>query len=181
MKKLKIAIITALLSLCSTAFTEDYDLVKLTTKEGKIYHEVQIIDADKNGLLFRHKGGISKETFPFLTPNIRDMFEPVAQVPQTIEVDLGDDKAHPKKEKVPATAALPEVVLTIAVRRPIYAMDPSICGLHRNSKNWPIHWHRFDDAHLLTNPIYRAAATRNFLLTTGLLPHPGYIVALPGF
>jgi len=170
MNRIKFAIILNVFFLAPTAFAQDYDLEKLTTKDGKVYQEVQIIDADKEGLLFRHKRGITKEPFPFLTANIRDMFEPVGKVPQTIEVDLGEKPTNPQIAAPPTTQPIPEVVLTFWIRRPLCTVGPSFCGMHRNPQNWPTQWHRFNDAHLLTNPIYRAAATRNLLITAGLLP-----------
>ncbi len=172
MKRIKNAIILSQMVLSFAAYSQGYNLEKLTTKDGKIYQEVQIINSDKEGLLFRHKDGIIKESFAFLTPDIREMFAPIAQVPHAIEVDLSESMAIQDHEETPPKVQLPEIVFTFVIRRPVCTSAPHFCRMHRSPKNWPTQWHRFNDAHLLTDPVFRASVTRNFLLATQLLPEP---------
>ncbi|MDF1753704.1 MAG: hypothetical protein P1U89_13070 [Verrucomicrobiales bacterium] len=170
MKILSFAFTCVLVSGFFAGNSQAYDLAKMTTKTGKVYREVRIIDADKHGLLFRHAGGIAKESFPFLSNNIRDMFEPVGEIPAADApkvAEKGDAKAQAVKNQV----YIPDVTLTLLIRQPVAKQPNWYCQMHPNPLNWPSHWHRFHSAHYLTNPICRAAVTRQFLQDTGLLPH----------
>jgi len=169
----------------------DYDIEKLTTKHGKIYQEVEFLDADQFGLLFRHRAGIAKESFALLSVPLRDMFEPVDDIPSIIRPvkpqveNVILKKGEPKEEPAAET---PEIVITFRIRQSLIygcAIKPLAnhhcsakakafenCQFHRTPCNWPKHWHKFHYAHYLTNPRCREITTRQFLQTTGLLPRP---------
>lgn len=179
MKILKNAICGVIVSSLLSSAALAFDLQKLTTKSGKVYYQIEIIDADKHGLLFRHSKGIAKESFPFLSNSVRDMFEPVGDVPQAaLPTDKGGSKTatSAKGEKAQAAIVTP-VVLSVSMSQPVVSQryfqtgcyQHSYANYHPSPYNWPSHWHRFHPAHYLTNPICRAQVTQNFLHATGLL------------
>ncbi|MDF1816992.1 MAG: hypothetical protein P1V20_32630 [Verrucomicrobiales bacterium] len=169
MRILNFAILCFCLFCGSTAFSQNYDLATLTTKFGKTYEDIQIINADESGLLFRHSAGIAKENFSQLSANLRDMFEPVDDIPSVTELVGVEEDATPKVEP---QIFIPDLTLTMVIRRnpAVCGQNAAFCRMHPNPCNWPSHWSRFHSAHYLTNPICRAAATRQFLQATGLLP-----------
>jgi hypothetical protein len=183
MKILKCAIIFVAIWASHLCFSGDYDIAKITTKNGMVYTAVDIISSDKNGLLFRHSGGIAKENFSNLSNNIRDMFLPIEDVPAVTRIEIEEppveaplvDKASQSTREV----YIPDLTLTLIIRKPASGYPRSFCDMHPNPGNWPSHWHRFHPAHYLTNPVCRAAVTRNFLETTGLLPRPCGVVFHP--
>jgi hypothetical protein len=165
MKILNVAICVLLLFSISPVQAEDIDWKRLTTKTGRVYRNVQLLVADDHGLLFRHSKGIAKENYWVLSDDIRKNYEPEEKAP----AEKGEEKAE-------AVLPFSDIVLTFAIRQPIVqqpCFDPCYLAYHHpwhpNPSNWPRHWHRFHHAHYLTNPHYRALATRNFLYDVGLL------------
>ena len=174
MKILSLALAGLLIgSVCSVSAV---DLDKLTTSYGKTYRNVEILDADQYGLMFRHRDGIAKESFGFLSKNIQATFAPAVEPPNK-------KGGKGKKAQQAAPVGQPwEITLTWRMRQPIVQQCPLhslpaypyhhpayFHPYHPNPWTWPSHWHRFHPAHYLTNPHYRALATRNFLHHTGLL------------
>ena len=171
MKILNIAICFLLFFSINSTRAEEFDWKRLTTKTGKVYRNIQLIDADEYGLLFRHSHGIAKENFWVLSDAIRENFE----TDEKAAAQKGEGNADAKNE--PVNVQIPEIVLTFAIRQPVVP-QPSFNSCyhaayfhpyHPNPVTWPSHWHRFHHAHYLTNPHYRALATRNFLYDTGLI------------
>ncbi len=71
-------ILSIVLSIGSAlAQDSDYDLERIKTLRGRIFHEITIVSSDVDGLMFRHKEGVAKVSFEELSINLREMFEPV--------------------------------------------------------------------------------------------------------
>lgn len=178
MRILKLAIFGIILGSLQSP-SHAVDLEKLTTTTGRVYYDIEIINSDKHGLLFRHSKGIAKESFPNLSNSIRDMFQPVGDVPtdkgamtnKKLPTDKGNISGKGSDTQHPVTVLTIRQRFTVPVATGLQNPHCLNYGnLHPNPHNWPIHWHRFHPAHYLTNPICREQATRNFLHHTGLLP-----------
>ena len=157
-----------LLALCS--MTGHAEATDVETADGRHFSNCSALKADSLGIYFRHSKGIAKENFWVLSDAIRENFENAEDAPGEKGKGNADAKAQP------AGIQLSEIVLTFAIRQPIATQpcfDPCYLAYHHpyhpNPLTWPKHWHRFHHAHYLTNPHYRALATRNFLYNTGLL------------
>ncbi len=172
MKNIKIAIfVLMVVGVCRE--TPGFELESLTTVRGKEYRDIEILDADRHGLLFRHRDGIAKESFAFLSQAIGDMFRPVEALQgEAVEPAAGEGEE--------ATAGEIDAAwqLTWTVRQRVFfpaqppCGNPRECRLHPHPGNWPSWWHRFRCANYLTNPLCRELALRDFLITTGLRPRP---------
>lgn len=180
MKNIKLAIIAVLISFSIPGLAQAFDLEKLTTKTGQVYHNVKVINSDKHGLLFRHSTGICKADFHSLSDNIRELFEPAPEsksrpihsksrsVHSKLPTDKGGADQHASAEQ--------DLILTIVVRRTYHpgtqngACAHQLSQWHPTPHNWPTNYHRFDPVNLLHNPFYRAQAKLNFLQFNGLLP-----------
>ena len=150
---------------------EGFDFKSLTTTMGRQYHEIEILGADEDGLLFRHRDGIAKESFSLLSAGVREMYQPIADVPSPTSettTETGKESFQPG-DRAPELegVALEELVLTVWVRHTFPSCPPT-CQLHPNPRTWPVHWHRFHPAHYLTNPVCRARVVENFLRFNGL-------------
>ena len=170
MKILNVAICSLLLFSIQSSRSEDYDWNRLTTTTGKVYNKIQLLDADKHGLLFRHSRGIAKENFTVLSYAIRDNFQVAEEVPEKVDEPAAGGQA--------ANVGAEDLVLTLTIRQRITTPQPYLNPCYRaayhhpyhpNPVTWPRHWQRFHNAHYLTNPHYRALATRNFLYDSGLI------------
>lgn len=175
MKIIKCAVFGLLAVGLSIVDCEAFDFESLTTTMGHRYHEIEILSADEDGLLFRHRDGIAKENFSRLSAGVREMYQPVADVPvpssetttETGEESYGHEEESSGLERV----ALDDIILTVWVRY-TFPTDPperenARCHLHPNPHTWPVHWHRFHPAHYLTNPVCRARVVENFLRCNG--------------
>jgi len=52
-------------------------LEQIQTRHGALYREVEVLDADRHGLLFRHARGIAKLPFDELSDHLRLLYKPV--------------------------------------------------------------------------------------------------------
>lgn len=155
---------------------EAFDFGSLTTTRGHQYHEIEILSADEDGLLFRHRDGIAKESFSRLSAGVREMYQPIADVPVPSSETTTDTGKETFQHEEPISGlekvALEDLVLTVWVRYTFPTSPPNRetakCHLHPNPQTWPSHWHRFHPAHYLTNPVCRARAVKNFLRYNGL-------------
>ena len=171
MKNINLAI-CVFLSLFGVNQALSLDLDKLTTKSGEVFYQIQVISSDKNGLLFRHSQGASKVDFSDLSANVRDLFEPVAEIsaPPKLKSYQATSKAGSGQAKVSEQ----DLVLTVVVRR--YLPQQQNHCLQQLSRRYPAvhtlpsYGRRFDRVHLLQNPYYRAQANLNFLRFNGLIP-----------
>jgi len=64
-------------------------LEQIQTRHGALYREVEILDADRHGLLFRHARGIAKLPFDELSENLRLLYKPVEGMPAAAGVADG--------------------------------------------------------------------------------------------
>lgn len=182
-----------LLGFLLTASAEEQvspDFDNLKTIHGREYRDIFILNADDNGLLFRHQAGIAKLAFTELSYSLRELFEPSPD--QQVEADVPDSEASEQ----------PQTLNIQIVQRPVYQVAPvsqlpvwSPCAsnygyatpwnynpnsLHNaiyrphlmRPRTWPSHWSRWHHGHALVNPYHRAAVTQDFLYTTGLVPRP---------
>lgn len=178
MKVLKFAILTMFLSwpVCSNAGGDTFDLDKIETENGKIYHDILILDSDEYGLLFRHAVGIAKVDFGQLSMNLRMLYEPVgdnAETPGTGAVEF---------EGPPAPApSLKDLKITVTARNRVtwpmatsgyHCINP--CQQFRAA--WPSHWSRYHPGLALAVPECRSLAVRDFLITSGLAARPPGVV-----
>lgn len=178
MNFLKLAAI--LLAFCVSSLgaeEEFYDLERIKLTSGKVYHGIQILEGDKHGLLFRHKAGIAKIPFEFLSMNLRMLYEPVEDVPGGDEgaVEEEADESRAPAESEEFMAATPTAPVTWVIRtRVSQNYSPCVSGSDRYRvpslgylpeyrAPWKPHWGRYPLALSLANPRFRALAVEDFL------------------
>lgn len=163
----------------------EYDLPSITTLYGREYQEVFILGSDEHGLMFRHRNGVAKLSFSELSQNFRDMFQPVSEVEQ-VGVEPGEEGDSDSAEEVKetdaesgATAKSKTYDLLVATRTTIHRYP--VVVVHRPVLQWRSGWPRFQQAHLLADPVVRELALREFLYTSGLgcLPPSASVCGYP--
>ncbi len=180
MNFLKSAILSMALSAPLLSLAQDHE--SLTTREGRIYHEVFVTDTDANGLTFRHRDGIAKVGFASLSDSYRMLYETVEELPE--EPSTADKKAETTTkaettDEDSLAAWLDQGPVQIEARNRVAILLPSPFlrlggGIDhgRRVPAWPTHWPDHERVHRLTHPLWRELALRDFLCTSGLLPSP---------
>ena len=173
-----------------------YDLDQIVSRYGRTYHDIFVVNSDEHGLLFRHRDGIAKLSFSELSDNLRELFQPVVEMDDSVEDEEAiADEPQESGGLVAPTASTPtrrnsDFQIDIVQRNRVY-LNPARqqSGYHPAPYHyqpyhpygncgaqppvyWPNHWPRYRRAHALVNPYHRAAVLQDFLYTTGLLPLP---------
>jgi hypothetical protein len=181
MKLLKFAIFVLLAIGSSVIRGEEggFDHERLTTVDGRTYHEVFIIGSDGNGLTFRHRKGIAKVGFTQLSEGYRMLYEAVAELP---EAAPGGASAETAAEFAPETGSVGtpdgEPVILRARNRTVIELPAAWqrlgggVDLQWLASAWPVWWPDHSRVHRITQPLYRELVVREFLHTSGLLPWP---------
>ncbi len=174
MNFLKYVILSVPLSIPLLSLAQDHE--SLATREGRVYHEVFVTDADATGLTFRHRDGIAKVGFSSLSDSYRMLYETVEELPE--EPSSADKKAETADDDSLA-AWLDQGPVQIEARNRVVILLPSPFlrlggGIDpsRRVPAWPAHWPDHERVHRLTHPLWRELALRDFLCTSGLLPSP---------
>lgn len=165
---------------------EGYDLERIKTNRGRVYHDILIMGADSYGMLFRHRNGIAKVGFESLSMNLRMMYEPTGEEEESFQAAVASEESLSPVSKESGEVALP-IPSTLTVRTSIviphhrvfsHGKGHASC---RQPVHWPSHWTRYHPAIALAVPACRERAIRDFLITTGLVPRPCGVVtyALP--
>ncbi len=120
MKLLKFAILVIVAMAAPGARGQEggFDHERLTTVDGRTYHEVFVIGSDGNGLTFRHRNGIAKVGFGQLSEGYRMLYEGVAELPA---VAPGGPSADPGAETAPEAdwvESLDEGPVMLLARKP---------------------------------------------------------------
>lgn len=179
MNFLKFVAAVVVLSLSSGARSEEggHDHERLTTVEGRVYHEIFVIGTDATGLTFRHREGIAKLPFSSLSESYRMLYEAVEELPAADAVSQAAPAPDAAVEEGGDGLFLEPAVL-IARNRLHLTLPPAYLRLGGGIAPcaqpllWPSWWPDHGHIHRLTHPLYRELATRDFLHTAGLLPFP---------
>jgi len=151
----------------------------LTTTTGKVYHDVRVVKADPNGLLFRHRSGSAKIPFSQLDPSIQTHYHYNEIAAEEFENVRRGEAIHSRNERAVSTvptsgvSALSGVVhtrVTVSLPSQYYSSgfhDPGWSPYCAGTGLW---W----PPHPLVYAAYpwRQLAERDFLITTGILPAP---------
>lgn len=183
MKLLKFAsLVTVVLAASGIRGQEGgFDHERLTTVDGRTYHEIFVVGSDENGLTFRHRSGIAKVGFEQLSEAYRMLYEAVSELPG--EPASGIPAAPGPEAEAPADWADTldrEPVVLLARNRTVIELPASWQWLGGGVDHdfrvpaWPVWWPDHARVHRLTHPLYRELAVRDFLYTSGLLPWPGH-------
>lgn len=170
--KLLIAAIFAILlvgPVGSRAEEGEFDLEKIQTEQGRIYHEILILGADRHGLTFRHREGIAKIEFSSLSANIRMLYEVTDEDPGAASGELDEDPPAAEPEH-PGAVVDENRVLTLYHRLTLYTPVngwPS-CLPCQDGITWRSSWPRYQPAHQLVFSCYRERTVRDFLVLSGL-------------
>lgn len=153
---------------------ELFDLDSIRSLDGRVYHDILILDGDEHGLMFRHRKGIAKIPFRQLSMNLRMLYEPVGEVEKGSEVDSTEDNEPAQSGKKTAEAMTPlEARAVASLSGPEWWIRGAFTQIPRSRvAPWPQHWPRYHPAHALAYPHYRELAVRDFLYTTGLAERP---------
>ena len=182
MKLLKFAILVIVAMAAPGVRGEEggFDHERLTTIDGRTYHEVFVIGSDGNGLTFRHRNGIAKVGFGQLSEGYRMLYEAVAELP---EAAPGGASADPGAETAPEADWVEtldeEPFVLLARNRTVIELPATWQWLgggvdpHWLAPAWPVWWSDHSRVHRITHPLYRELVVREFLYTSGLLPWPG--------
>ncbi len=157
-----------------------YDHERLTTNDGRAYHEVFVLGSDANGLTFRHRDGIAKVGFGQLSEAYRMLYEMVAELPDmAIPAEPSSDPREVAAIRGHAIDMLDREPLILLARNrfaiPLPAATPWCGGglSHLPQSAWPTWWPDHGRIHRLTHPLFREYAVRGFLISSGLLSRPG--------
>jgi len=134
--------------------SETYDLEEFRTIEGRLYRDILILDADKNGLSFRHESGIVKILFTSLSPNLRMLYEVVEELP-TASKESVETAVAAERETPSLVQSLTTPLLLTAWRRVRLPAPAAYLGggyPFQDDRCWPTCWPRYDPAHRLANP-----------------------------
>ncbi|MEM7601289.1 MAG: hypothetical protein AAF357_07710 [Verrucomicrobiota bacterium] len=174
MKVLKFAVLllVGFSSILTIASDVTFDLDRIKTEHGRVYHDILILDSDRHGLLFRHRKGIAKIEFSQLSMNLRMLYEPVGE--EEPPEPAPDVELISVEEVIPLSqTAAYTLTAHSRVHLPINAFQAgqwSPCVSYR--RNWPSHWPGYQPALRLAIPECRARVIDDFLITTGLVPRP---------
>lgn len=149
-----------------------FDLEQIRTANGKVYKQIQILDSDGFGLLFRHREGIAKVDYDQLSMNLRMLYEPVEEMPldsTPIEPDSTETTTFLESLKGKSVEILAKNRIEVPLVRLFPRSSNSCFGY---AHHWPVHWPRYQPALRLAIPECRALALEDFLITTGLVPRP---------
>jgi len=188
MKFLKFAIVPCLACwlLASASGEGGYDLEKISTNDGRVYRDILVVEADRHGLMFRHRDGIAKVDYEFLSRNLRMLYEPVSEVEEkgeggSADSDSPDGEGDGEGDGRAGEAGIAEEAgsWTVTLRSRTIVAVPRAAGWRSGCRpcgagavTWRRHWPRYHPAHALAGPICREAVVRDFLYTTGLLARP---------
>jgi len=166
-------------------------LQQIQTRHGTLYSEVEILDADRHGLLFRHARGIAKLPFDELSENLRLRYKPVEGTPEASAVDGSAGGADKSPVSSPPGDGFPGEPGTPSAKAEGEERDETVAGstdgglgphsIHLVARVrwhvqmplpgpsrifWQSHWPRrplspFDDFH--PTPVNRAAALHALL------------------
>ena len=154
-------------------------LSSLTTTTGKVYHDVRVVKADPNGLLFRHRGGSAKIPFSQLDSSIQAHYHYNEIAAEEFENVRRGEAVHSRNERAvsdvpaPGVSAVSGVVHTRGCVSPLPKISSEECqdqqakASQRGTGLWL-------PPHPLVYAAYpwRQLAERDFLIATGILPAP---------
>lgn len=151
----------------------------LKTQDGQSFENVEILEVDARGVMFRHGRGLAKLPFSDFEPAVQKQFyvaavQPVEPAPGEIPPPPG-----PKAAPAPAAEQAPAPGWIIIHRwnppAPVYPVYPvshcSAWGIYSPSLSWPMGYALPYPLSLSQSP-YRRRVELEFLLTTGILPSP---------
>ena len=181
-KFLKIVSILAVTgSLSLLARDRDDQAAVLRTLDGRVFYVTELVKADPNGLLFRHRSGIAKVTFDQLDEATRnefnydpaeaDEFERVHRkpTPQTGNHSGGTVGVNQEPEMIlEVTTTTRSRVPRLA--SPYYGDGCTLPFAYYPMAPWPNHWSRYQPAHILAHYPYRHWAQHDLLRCSGFLP-----------
>ncbi|MCB1062155.1 MAG: hypothetical protein KDN20_04440 [Verrucomicrobiae bacterium] len=151
----------------------------LRTKAGKIYEEARVIRVDPNGVLFRHRDGTGRLLLADLTPELQAHYG--FDVKMAWEFESGRSETEGANGDTSAQpTGVPPMVFTFRTRTtlpptpsPAVVWAPVLCGNPAQlGYAWPSHWSRFHHGLAYSSFPWRQLAERDFLISSGLLPHP---------
>ena len=150
-----------------------YDHESLTTEQGRVYHEIFVIEADAHGLTFRHRDGVAKLGFESLSPAYRMLYETMEDLPATEPVREEEDGIGPDGGDPGAPGAFAGDWLDFVEDEPILLHVGSRIAIRRPLPCQPVvpwysWWPRQYGQHPLAHPLGRERAVREFLLLSGL-------------
>lgn len=156
-----------------------HDHERLTTSDGRTYHEIFVIGSDAHGLTFRHREGIAKVGFETLSQAYRMLYEgvealpePNPQTPSALPTaSAGGEEAWKGVLDGAPVAFVARSRLVLDSSAP---WRRSIDGGARSLRTpvWPVWWPDHENVHRLAQPLFRELAVREFLHATGLLLLP---------
>ncbi len=158
-----------------------FDHERLTTVDGRSYHEVFILGSDRNGLTFRHRQGIAKVGFEQLSESYRMLYEAVDELPGTSADALPADSGAEAAGEADWIETLDEGPVILLARNRILIERPAAWprlggGVPPDwlAPAWPVWWSDHARVHRITHPLYRELVLREFLHLSGLLPWPAW-------
>lgn len=182
MKLLKFAILLPLVVGSSGTRGEEggFDHERLTTVDGRTYHEVFVVGSDGNGLTFRHRNGIAKLGFGQLSEGFRMLYEATSELPEAVSGGFSDPSgAETAPGNDPVGRAEKRPLILLARNRAVVG-SPAVWQCLRSgwtppwwASAWPVWWSDHSRVHRIADPLYREWVVREFLRTSGLLPGPG--------
>lgn len=103
----------------------------LTTRRGKIYHDVQILKVEPDGLTFRHQQGAAKVPFTELEPHVRQRFDKEVKAAEVSARQQEQQRriAQARRQQREAEARVREAARQHAARRPDWAQDTRPTGV----------------------------------------------------
>lgn len=158
---------------------EGHDHERLTTSDGRTYHEIFVIGSDAHGLTFRHREGIAKVGFGTLSQAYRMLYEGVETLPEPNPQTPSALPAASAGGEEAWGGVLDGSPVALAARSRLVLDSPASWrqlveggGLILRTPVWPAWWPDHERVHRLAHPFFRELAVREFLHTAGLLPFP---------